>query len=683
MAPVNSRSLQRRDNPAISIAIIIGVVSVIIIIGIAIWGFLLPALCKKPPVRYSDEYLLNLRDRRNRPPSPRPTLLRKILKKPKKSVPRYNPRLESPFPSRPVPLSTLRYEPTPPPFSRTYLVNQSVNHNGGLFAPARAQLPPRRDIDSGFSEVLWKNEEVPNQKAASGLNGLHEYILPVPEPLPLKPRPAGRPPPLTRQLQKFPIPTAGLSRKGGLIHPGKLFRELEQHDSSSVAAKASNTSAPNSGTAEHSFSTESTTWETTHAHPFTEDLQLNQVHSEGSTTLSRRREPIYDHSHPLAEGQECFDPYTGINASNPRHLSRTGMLTRPETSFAEIRQRFDREASKENSQAQLPKRGWTPASNPFTTPGGSSTAQTSPVASRHSPPTLASQSDALMHVGDKKTSNPGLRSRRRTPSSAALPSPTKLTSSKKLEPSKTINRLSRKLSPANVFGKRTNPTPPLDVMSATKPRDPTQRHSLSSLSTVFKPMLGCDRNRQSPYASSTYSRETRGMSSTGSPGLDGMFPDNNHLTVPNYRTDLLVDTQKHGRTGSMEDVRSKIDEWDLHTENLYDSSFYLAPSKLKRTISDFGPRRSPAFDSRPALMSIEDVQETRGSTSPALKPKIRIEECDDEVWDNGLTSARNSALAPPAGQGQSTRQASSGHARQDSQSQSPMPGTAPGGSEWI
>ncbi|KAL6240501.1 hypothetical protein RBB50_012613 [Rhinocladiella similis] len=679
MAPVNSRSLQRRDNTGISIAIILGVVSVLVILGVLIWGILLPKFRKKKPVQYSVDYLLHLHDRRNSPHFPsHPTLLRNIVKKPKKSVARYDPRTESPFPSRPAPLRTFGYGPTPPPYSQTYLVDQSGS--GGLFTPARDRLPPRRGVDSGYSEVFWKNKDGPHHMTATGLNGLHEYILPVPEPLHLKPRPAGRPPPLTRQLEKFPLPAPGLSRKGGLIHPGKLFQQPEQRDSSSPAAKMFKNPCPKAGTTGGPFQTEVSTLESTHGHPFPKDLQLVQGNAQGLTTLSRTGDLIHDHSHKGVEERKHFGPYAGLNAKNPRRRNRSGTLTRPETPVADVRQRFDKETSNENPQACLPKRGWTPASNPFTTPAHSSTPQTSPVASIPSPPTLTSPFETVDHVGDKKTSNPGLRTRRRTPSSAALPSPTKLTSSKQLEPSKTINRLSRKLSPANVFGKRTNPIRPLDVMPLTKPRGSMQRHSLSSLSTVFKPILGGTRRKQSHYASSTYSHETRGMSSAGSPGLGGMFPESSHLTVPNYRTDPPGDKQKHARTGSMDDLRSKIDEWDLHTGHLDALSFCLVPPPLKRTFSDFGPRRSPAFDTRRTFMSSEDVQETRSSISPTIKPKIRIEQWDDEVWDNDLTSLRNPVFAS-ATQGESTQQTRSGQTREASPA--PMPGSAPGGSDWI
>ncbi|KAJ9617510.1 hypothetical protein H2204_013696 [Knufia peltigerae] len=682
MAPVNSRSLQRRDNTGISIAIILGVVTVLVLLGILIWGILLPKLRKKKPVQYSEDYLLHLRERRNNPHFPsHPTLLRSIVKKPKKSVPRYDPRTESPFPSRPTPLRTFGYVPIPSPYSQTYLVDQSVNGSDGLFTPARVPLPPRCGVDSGYSEVYWKNKDIPNQKTATGLNGLHEYILPVPEPIHLKPRPAGRPPPLTRQLEKFPLPAPGLSRKGGLIHPGKLLQELEQRDCRLTAAKMFNTRCPKRGTTGGPLSTEAPSLGTPHGHPFTEDLHQAQGNTEELMTLSRTGEPMYERSHQSNEERKFLSHYAGMNARNQGSLSRSAPLTRPETPVADIRQRLDQTASNEDSQVCLPKRGWTPASNPFTTSGHSSTPQTSPVASIPSPPTLTSQFEAADHMGDRPTANPGLRSRRRTPSSSALPSPTKLVSSQQLEHSTAINRLSKKLSPANVFGKRMNPIRTLDVMPVTKKRDLMPRQSASSLSTVFKPMLGGTQSKQSHYASSTYSRETRGMSSAGSPGLGGMFPDSNHLTVPNHRTDALVDKQKHGRSGSMDDLKSKIDEWDLHTGYLDASSFNLVPPPLKRTFSDFGPRRSPAFDASRNFMSSEDVQETRSTISPTIRPKIRIEQWDDDVWDNDMTLVRNSGFGSTSQGQDTTRQVSSGQTREDSPL--PVPGTGPGGSDWI
>ncbi|KIW50077.1 hypothetical protein PV05_11698 [Exophiala xenobiotica] len=689
MPPRHFQSLQRRgENYGRTISIIFGVIAALVILVSIIWGIILPKFRKNKTNRYSGGLTPRVYSR-NSPHFPsHPALLRGTRQKPTNTLRHYDPRIETPFQDGPTPLSTFNHGSAALSQNHIALTVGSTNSSDGLFTPTRHYLPLQRGLQSRHDpDLQFKRTNVVhathNYVPRMGLNGLEEYILPVPEPLVLRPRPAGRPPPLTRQLERFPMPIPRLSRKGGLMHPGKVFSELDHCDSLSAARDTLNTPCPKSGSSSRLNGKELSFLEVTHSHPPSQDHQdAATVAGDLKPRLTETTSIRHD-TNGRALAMEKGLVTASTNPEDSQSLKRAGTVTRPKTPVSEIRQWFDRTASDSKIGNSSFKRGWTPSSNPFTTPGPSSTPRTSPVLSTKTPspillpPLEMTDMDTVI---DAPSAGP--RSRRRTPSSAALPSPTKIAPLKPVESAKTASRLSKKLCSTNVFARRTKAARPLNLVSWSRVQY-RQRHSLSSMSTVFKPMLGGTQSKQSYCASSVYSRDTRGMSSLGSPGLDGVFNDAGYPIGTAYSTEVPSDRQKgtsrrKAKAGSIDILRSKIDEWDLHTGDLDALTFTSPPPLLKRTYSDCGPRRSNAFDTRRPFVSSEDLQEKPCGLSPDAKPKIRVEHWDGDVWGDGLASIRDSILESAAQPGFSHQPALG-----QLQDVPPPPGSAPGGVDWI
>ncbi|KAK5236349.1 hypothetical protein LTR47_002300 [Exophiala xenobiotica] len=695
MPPRHFQTLQRRsDDFGRTFSIIFAVIAVLVILAAIIWAIILPKLRKNKTNRYSDGLTPRIYSR-NSPHFPsHPALLRGTRQKPTDSLRHYDPRTETPFRDDPTPLSTFNHGSAASSQAHIALTVGSTNSSDGLFTPLRTRLPLRRGLQARHdpnlrlkrSNVVYSTHNRIPFVPETGLNGLEEYILPVPEPLLLRPRPAGRPPPLTRQLERFPMPIPRLSRKDGLMHPGKVFSELDQSDSPSVARAALNTPCPKSASSSRLNGKELSFLEVTHGHPPSQDQQAAAaVARELNSRLTETTSIPHDTDGRTLTMEKGLETAAGTNPEDLLSLKRAGTVTRPKTPVSEIRQWFDRTASDGKIVKSSFKRGWTPSSNPFTTPGPSSTPRTSPVpsvASTKTPPMLSPSFEITDMDTVIDAPNAGLRSRRRSTSSAALPSPTKIAPLKTVESANTASRLSKKLCPTNVFGRRTKATLPLNLVSLSRAQH-RKRHSLSSMSTVFRPRLRGTKSKRSYCASSVYSRDTRGMSSLGSPGLDGVSNHTGYHIGTAYTTELPSRRQKRSsrrkaKAGSMDILRSKIDEWDLHTGDLDALTFTSPPPLLKRTYSDCGPRRSRAFDTRCPFMSSGDLQEKPCGLSPDAKPKIRVEHWDDDVWGDGLASFRDSILESAEQRGFSHRPALG-----QLQVVPPPPGSAPGGGDWI
>jgi hypothetical protein len=171
-------------------------------------------------------------------------------------------------------------------------------------------------------------------------------------------------------------------------------------------------------------------------------------------------------------------------------------------------------------------------------------------------------------------------------------------------PSRRAYRAAKRSPQSKIFKKRSN-TGRLKLVSWSKLRPYAQlsrRYSSSSLSTIFKPILG-PRSQCSQGASSVYSRDARGLSFMEAIDLP-VKGTSNHRVEPGWIKSLPPNRRSglsHKHSASIDYLKTKIDNWDLHTANLDRSMF--PSSAIKRSISDTGPRRvtKQEFKADPSL----------------------------------------------------------------------------------
>ncbi|OAP59181.1 hypothetical protein AYL99_06479 [Fonsecaea erecta] len=226
MAVIPVKALRPRgdDNSGRTFSIIFAVIAFLVVLGCVVWGIVLPKFRKRRGTHRLGRYTVTPNYPAFSPP-PRfpshPALLRGFRKQPQIPVQRYDPRIESPFPNSPAQLhSTHR-----PPQAGS---GNAVSHIYGLFTPPQCWLSMRnhtQTMSRGNLQAARQGAGIDPRNFTS-FRGKHDYILPVPEPVVLKPRPAGRPPPLKKQLERFPFPFDS-GRNDGLVHPVKLFQELQ------------------------------------------------------------------------------------------------------------------------------------------------------------------------------------------------------------------------------------------------------------------------------------------------------------------------------------------------------------------------------------------------------------------------------------------------------------------------
>ncbi|OQV05308.1 hypothetical protein CLAIMM_10072, partial [Cladophialophora immunda] len=350
-------------------------------------------------------------------------------------------------------------------------------------------------------------------------------------------------------------------------------------------------------------------------------------------------------------------------------LERMGTLTRPKTPVAEIRDWFDRAASTANKEKDSSK-PYTPSSNPFTTPGLASTPATSPTQTLKKPQALATPSRPQ---GVAPGMNVPSHSHRRTPSSVILPSPGKLRELQLARPNKKVPQAA-KGSPAKIFKRRSNSgRAKLVSWSQLRPsKRISRRFSSSSLSTIFKPILA-PRSKHSQGTSSIYSRDVRELSFTGAADRQGGDAESNDRVVsglPSGNGTHLA----HKPSASIDPLKSKIDNWDLHTGDL-DVSM-IPRSAIKRSISDSGLRCA-------TLWSCEG-RPTSGQGAPGVAcegrgrsiPLIQIGRSSDDVFGieaDGFEPHEASKLMKKIGHFETAPIILGGLGH----------GTAPGGGEWI
>lgn len=564
MPPITRHScLQRRSDPAgKAFSIIFAFIALLVILLCLVWALILPKLRKKSKNRQSR------RVGGTQSSSPgesfhfpdHPAILRGFHKKKRPSLYQYNPSTESPFP----PVGPLQAKPaaftTPRSSSNTeYQPASSL----GLFTPAKGCLQPRQDTmlkqDKPLVSHGTAEDQLHIELTRYGQRHDHDYILPVPEPLVLKPRPAGRPPPLTRQLERFPMPIGTLKWTDGLLHPAKLFQEIVSRDSQSTLDTVGTPCPAPLLVERFDLQREGRTHERiTPPEPSRASSDILGLGNSSNDTIRQRNQCPGNSSIVIAKNEGC-------------QLQRVGIVTKPRTPVAELRERFDPTSAVPTNGRIYVREAATPSVNPFDTPGDWSTPPTSPPlpdspmvfsrmrfpGQRARSPTDAEQMG--LGLGQNSSSVILLSKEERTPAERIT---SNLSSNAERTPSRMIPaRLNLTLFPSRCGG-----------------GSHAKEQSVSSLSTILRPIL-VPRNYQSHPASSMYSRDTNGMSLLRTPSND-RFSQCYAVQPSSY-----IDARN---VIPMDNVKSKIDGWDLHTADLDMSA--VNSTKLKRPLSDCGPR---------------------------------------------------------------------------------------------
>lgn len=569
--PLQSRLHRRSEASAKTFSIVFAVIALLVVLACLVWGFVLPRLRKKSVIgslrRGGGTNSSNRNDGHHL--SSHPAVLRGFRSKKGPVLDRYNPRTESPFPPNgPEPRTA-----PPAPFATSDTLSNPRYRPGsshGLFSPTKSCNQPRQGIMISQNETLGSQGKAKSMKNVEIAVYEHDqdYILPVPEPLVLKPRPAGRPLPLTRQLERFPIPIGTLRRKNNLSHPIKLFEGMESRDSHSTVDTVGTPCPTQHQVRRMNLSREHRVGTSHRNH----DDNMNYVErgraaneailDDLSERTVRLRSRIQEKKATVAGSKE------------KKIMQRAGTVTRPRTPVAEMRERFNQNSKVPTNGTTSMKDECTPSVNPFDTPVASSTPPTSP---RYSDK-IRDQSRMQFPGRQVYPVNQATNSQQQD--SAHIPGSA---------PGSQTAVLNPLLKLSNISGSATNRLKParlnLTLFSNFRSRERHAKgHSLSSFSTLFRPMM-VPRSYQSHRASSIYSRDTKGMSLLRSPTHDEF------LQYQAVQPSSFIDERN---AMLMNNVRSKIDEWDLHTADLDVS--VLSSTRLKRTLSDCGPRGSNPRD---------------------------------------------------------------------------------------
>lgn len=401
---------KRNATPSRTITAIIGLVAFVVIAAGLIAVLIRPRFRKKPKVipglsRYPVVPYYPHQPFGPPPSFPsHPSLLRNFRKQAPTPVRHYDPRVETPFPNTPIELHPTRG------------LGQPVTHSDGLFTPPQCCFPMKRQQKylPNRNAGAVRQAAAPDPRQFSAFNRNHDYILPVPEPLVLKPRPAGRPPPLTRQLERFPMPLSS-NRTGKVVHPVKLFQELENRESQATS-ETLGTPCPNPQTSKRTHATEMSAMTAV-----AQDVHQESDKDVESVSNTLKSTPVF--TFPKARFQlptSEVEPSKKPEPQKQEKLQRMGKLTRPKTPVAEIREYFNRAASEAKKDKSSSKRTYTPTSNPFTTPGVSSTPATS-----QEPPSTKTPAPSTPPNLKLEDAGSGMNARfhrhRRTPSSVILP----------------------------------------------------------------------------------------------------------------------------------------------------------------------------------------------------------------------------------------------------------------------
>ena len=482
-----------------------------------------------------------------------------------------------------------------------------------------------------------------------------DYILPVPVPMALCPRSAGKAPTLARHLTSFPMPRSASAESGSLVHPKKLFDELEQRFSKTTTV---------------------TSYETPSPMPLNTQRQNEFMGTKAGINKLAISEQPTDRS-PSYPSQTCYwkGDSSGSKGSKRSNFSdsesrasitRGHTVSRPKTPVAGTQNGRNRKAISMAGQDQSSSKQATlssidlPTNSTLSSYIRSDTPPTSPMEQSKGSRSglVAAQSCKLPSM---MAPTPDRACDASSMAAARLDRLDTIPESKKDE-----SRLGKLFKPGKTL---TRPKPArLNLSFNAKSsigKDRAHRHSVSSLGSLLMPLGKA--KRPSIQASSVYSRDTRGHSIIRSP-ISPAFsekpstrPDPNDVGAGNMVR----------KASSLDLLRSKIDNWNLDTLGYLE--FPTSPS-LKRALSDLGPRSPAIPPPRPSSL----VAAGEGSNQVCRRPipRIYVGRPSDDIFrdpspnpESGRVLKRVLDMEVAASMANSTRSLSGG--------------SAPGGADWI
>ena len=635
----------RTDTSTRNLSIVFAIVALVIICLCFAFACYPKWLTKRPtPTKFNG--LTQLRSLSRSPPPQfpsHPVVMRNLHKKPSQNVRRYDPRTYSPFPN------------TPPKGDAVSLPSiKGANSLAGLhktsesddpFSPVRARncttpIGHRYSIPTSRGTLTEMADYAPSLPQ---YGDAADYILALPEPLVLQARSAGRPPPLTRQIEKFPLPESIAIGSDKLAHPKKLFEKLEQLGKEQEHSGQDQNLATTYDVCEAGTSRPGPLQNRSG----TDDSKIMGAHGRNAPNPSIETRPAFQ-TNDAHRKKPPWNPF----ASKASDIARSGTVTRPKTPVSEIRDYHNRGEKERKCKPWMTdslSKTLTPSTEPLTASAfadsGHATVSTPPSSplvhfSRLPllPTPLRSRKDLRAAA---ETPTPIPRERGATPSSAALPeSPGKLAPLQRVLKRNCTRRNSKGFfhaHPPDKSGKVINPTSkprPVKLTLASSfriqsPRVPIRRHSIDSACSMLSPLVGYQGARQSILASSIYSRDTKGLSFARSP------------ISPNFAKEPTIEeeTEQHtpqAKHATSLDLLRKIDNWDLTTHDVHLSS---SPTYvLKRAISDSGAY-SPAFPNpHPSMILVNSAQASTHRASYSLKtsiPRISIGRPSDDIFQDG------------------------------------------------
>ena len=597
MPPRYYSGLKRRNIDAgKSFSIVFAVIAGVVIFGCVVWGLVLPRLRKKYPPRPSstrfnghdqNSLVTIITEGSSQPLPSHPAVLRHLSGYFSYPVRTYNPHTETPFSKSPNSDILL---PAPAVLPRTVsapeLPTDTSSH--GLFSPVKARLHqrwawPHNNLSTNASQVEMK--EYMRQNSTS--TDVQDYNLTLPRRPLLEAKTAGRAPRLTKQLEKFPMPTSYSQH----AHPKQIFDDLEQE------LRESKSRRDETNSHQDTFIKTRADLERVCFAPNTISKKSmgdarRQLRVEKNSIISTRgyHQDVAgpSDSSPRRQFWKAFSP----RLRNPR-LSGAGTVTGPKTPVAEICDQYDRSASDSNITACSEiKKSNASSTGPLTVSTATgkaeaSTPPTSPISALKSLPSLPTplrmRRAGLRSAAATPTPDPLLD--RRTPSSMALPRSDRPTPLHQSLWMRRGNRENNGLHHATHESHRTRPAR-LDFSSInTQSQRHASRHSFSSISSMLAPLVSSRGRRLSLHGSSVYSRDTKGMSLVRSPFSETFSSTHaSHLQTPVEASHMLGKR----KASSMDMLQSKIDSWSLQTPHLDLSTSPSSP--LKRALSDLGPR---------------------------------------------------------------------------------------------
>jgi hypothetical protein len=462
------------------------------------------------------------------------------------------------------------------------------------------------------------------------------------EPSYLAPRPAGRAPTLSKQLDKFPIPSSDrVKRFDTLAHPNLLFEKLQKLDTQAthVTAVASAVPSPPRSHQAGISRAQSRSPEPVYLQPerrvdTTQNLSTLPQQALNSARMqkgkSRRRRTAI----------RMRDRWDALSIRDTLHLPKP----RPKTPTAKSQSRSSRTTARSNAKPPRKsslRRYLTPSTEPLTlrtparpAPGTWITPPTSPPPPTNSPvlvPTpLRLRRAALRANASSPTPCPihANRSARLASSTIGF-SDAALSLERGLESKRARRKSTGFYHPSHTAGEETTQAlPPRLTIDTTKatgiPTSSTanaSKYSLASPTSLQPPRAlgGSDKG------SSIYSRTTKGMSL---------------IQTPTY-----TKTPQSPRANSVDILRSKIDAWDLQTPNL-DLCFPGSPittthrptSSIHRPTSSIYPLTAPddiRHTDSPAPLTPRrrnGIPPPFGLTVQIPSPCLRIHRSSDDVF---------------------------------------------------